>query len=66
MEVKFMEIWNEKPLIVLKKLQQANDPMVDYEKKFDELLSEVEIAEEVAINLFIDGFQLISSNCFSL
>ena len=57
MEAKFTDIQEEHPLIDLKKLQQGADPVSNYERQFDELLSEVDIPETVAVNLFIGGLR---------
>ncbi|XP_028793005.1 uncharacterized protein LOC114748689 [Neltuma alba] len=57
MEAKFSDVKGENPLITLKLLQQGTGLVMDYEKKFDELLCEVDIPEEVAINLFIGGLR---------
>ncbi|XP_028807352.1 uncharacterized protein LOC114762069 [Neltuma alba] len=57
MEVKFADVRDEHPLITLKKLQQLSTSVSEYEQQFDELLSEVDIPEPVAINLFIGGLR---------
>ena len=57
MEIKFVDVRMENPLIALKKLQQGDQSVSEYEKKFDELLSEVNVREEVAIHMFVGGLR---------
>lgn len=57
MEDKFTDVHDEHPLIALKKLQQEDGTVAAYEQVFDELLSEVDIPEAVAVNLFIGGLR---------
>ncbi|XP_028803393.1 uncharacterized protein LOC114758510 [Neltuma alba] len=57
MEKKFADVHDESPTIALKKLQQLDRPVPEYERQFDELLSEVDIPDDVAMNLFIGGLR---------
>lgn len=55
MEKKFAYVREENPTITLKKLQQLEGTVIAHEQKFDELILEVDIPEEVVMSLFIGG-----------
>ena len=57
MEAKFSDVRIENPLIALKKLSQGDESVFEYEKRFDELLSEEELPEALAVNMFIGGLR---------
>ncbi|XP_028753425.1 nuclear pore complex protein NUP62-like [Neltuma alba] len=63
MEKKFADIREENPMIALKELQQLDGSVIEYEQKFDELLSKVDIPDEVAMSLFIGGLRADIQRC---
>lgn len=56
MEMKFADERDEHPIFAIKRLQQDGS-IIDYEVKFEKLLYEVDILEDVAMNLFIRGLR---------
>ena len=57
MEIRFTDVHYANPMVQLKQLQQGTKKVEDYIDEFDELLSEVDIADDVAMSCFLGGLR---------
>lgn len=57
MEARFTDIKHLNPMVQLKQLQQANMTVDEYIEAFDDLLTDVDIPEGVAMSFFLGGLR---------